>query len=343
MNLREKLKYVLPNILPADPTEAMKGTELIRLVKMQLPQEYSDATIRYHFSIMCCDPTSPIAKVEQGQGYYQRVPNLTGGGMGGPITPYQAKLGLTFENQPEIVDQAVERQQKLRAIYCRLSQIQGNSPFLFEHSFVRDAPLENVWKCPDVAVVDWQLGDEVDTQLTISPDMIRFKQALGVPLFSVTSVKLKLEVNWNSMREDFFQALSNSSWSNQGELVVCAPLLDEQLAEELRRLGNQYGVGISSLGVPMEVLDDIIPHWAIRQMTDREFEALQDLLKPRRLTSSAIQRAFNWPTIEQIRRDNKDFENLWLWIARSLREGRVISYQNFALMSGTEKSAERQH
>ena len=72
MNLRDQLKEVLPDILPANPAESIKGTELIRLVKYSLRQEYSDATLRYHFSILCCDPSSPIAKVDQGQGYYLR-------------------------------------------------------------------------------------------------------------------------------------------------------------------------------------------------------------------------------------------------------------------------------
>src|SRR6478735_354524 len=103
MNLRDQLKEILPEILPSNPTEPIKGTELIRLVKFRLKQEYSDATLRYHFSIMCCDPASPIAKVEQGQGYYlRRVP--AGFSTGGHPTLAQAKLGLMYESTPELVD-----------------------------------------------------------------------------------------------------------------------------------------------------------------------------------------------------------------------------------------------
>ena len=72
MNLRDQLKEILPDILPRNPNQSIKGTELIELVKYRLKQDYSDATLRYHFSIMSCDPSSPIAKVEQGQGYYLR-------------------------------------------------------------------------------------------------------------------------------------------------------------------------------------------------------------------------------------------------------------------------------
>ena len=56
MNLRDQLKEILPEILPSDPSSSIKGTELIRLVKYRLKQEYSDATLRYHFSILCADP-----------------------------------------------------------------------------------------------------------------------------------------------------------------------------------------------------------------------------------------------------------------------------------------------
>ena len=81
MSLRQQLTDILPNILPSSPTEATKGTELIRLVRLRLEGDYSDASLRYHFSIMSCDPASPIAKVEKGQGYYRRtapVPALAG-------------------------------------------------------------------------------------------------------------------------------------------------------------------------------------------------------------------------------------------------------------------------
>ena len=93
MSLRSQLEELLPELLPSDPAQAIKGTELIRLVRLRLGEEYSDASLRYHFSFMASEPDSEIAKVERGQGYYrrmrerdgQRAPRglLAGGGMGG--------------------------------------------------------------------------------------------------------------------------------------------------------------------------------------------------------------------------------------------------------------------
>ena len=81
MSLRKQLSDILPNLLPGNPADSIKGTELIRLTRLQLTGNYSDASLRYHFSIMSCDPASPIAKVEKGQGYYRRsapLPALSG-------------------------------------------------------------------------------------------------------------------------------------------------------------------------------------------------------------------------------------------------------------------------
>ena len=52
MSLRKQLTDILPGLLPSNPADAIKGTELIRLVRLPLDGSYSDASLRYHFSIM---------------------------------------------------------------------------------------------------------------------------------------------------------------------------------------------------------------------------------------------------------------------------------------------------
>ena len=46
MSLRTQLSDILPALLPHNPSEAIKGTELIRLVRLQLTGNYSDAPLR---------------------------------------------------------------------------------------------------------------------------------------------------------------------------------------------------------------------------------------------------------------------------------------------------------
>lgn len=333
MNLRDQLKEILPEILPANPAEAIKGTELIRLAKYRLRQEYSDATLRYHFSIMCCDPGCPIAKVEQGQGYYLRR-TIMGGGA--PVTMTQARLGMFFETDSEVLDQAFSRQQKFRAIFARDMENDGKFPFLFESSFAPGAPYENVWKCPDAAVIDWEAGDVTEHGIRLSPRQLDLKRALGVPPFTVSSVKLKIEVTHDSYREDFFQALSNARWGHTGELVIAAPVEDEQLVEELRQLGTEYGLGVVTYGIRLDDLDEFRPGYQIPEMTPREFEALQQRIHRQRLTSPRP-RGLDWRLIQQVRADNAEFQELFHWVQRCLTDGRAYTWMEFG---GLESSLE---
>ncbi len=340
MNLRDQLKEILPEILPSKPADPIKGTELIRLVKFRLKQEYSDATLRYHFSIMCCDPASPIAKVEQGQGYYlRRLP--TGFAAGGPATLAQAKLGLMFESTPERVDRALTRILKFRAIFERDTELSGRFPFTFESSFAPGAPYENLWKCPDAAVIDWGGGEiSGDGGLALTPKLLELKRAMGVPPFTLASVKLKVAVSHDSYREDFFQALSHARWGHIGEFVIAAPILDEQLAEELRQLGTEYGLGIQVYNLEEDDLDDLPPGYIIHQMTAREFEAVLTRVKRQRLTSPKP-RNLEWRLIEQVREGNAEFQELFAWLQRSLEDGKAYRRQEFAaLMDALGEDAE---
>lgn len=334
ISLRDQLKEILPEILPSNAAEPIKGTELIRLVKFSLKQEYSDATLRYHFSIMCCDPASPIAKVEQGQGYYLRRVAAGFSAAAGTTTMAQAKLGLLFESTPELVDRALARTLKFRAIYERDMDLVGRFPFIFESSFAPGAPYENLWKCPDAAVLDWGSGEVSESGIALSPRLLELKRAMGVPPFTMASVKLKVSVSSDSYREDFFQALSHARWGHSGELVIATPLLDEQLAEELRRLGAEYGLGIQGYNLDAEELDELPPGHIIQQMKPREFEAVLGRMK-RQVLSSARPRTLEWRLIEQARTGNAEFQELFSWVQRCLEDGKAYRRQDFAaLMEG---------
>ena len=330
ISLRDQLKEILPEILPSNPGDSIKGTELIRLAKFSLKQEYSDATLRYHFSIMCCDPASPIAKVEQGQGYYLRRV-AAGFAAVGTATMAQAKLGLLFETTPELVDRALARTLKFRAIYERDMDLAGRFPFIFESSFAPEAPYENLWKCPDAAVLDWGSGEVSESGIALSPRLLELKRAMGVPPFTMASVKLKVSVSYDSYREDFFQALSHARWGHAGELVIATPLMDEQLAEELRQLGTEYGLGIQVYNLDAEELDELPSGKVIQRMTPRDFEAVLGRMKRQALTSPRP-RQLEWRLIEQARTGNAEFQELFSWVQRCLEDGKAYRRQDFGLL-----------
>ena len=70
--------------------------------------------------------------------------------------------------------------------------------------------------------------------------------------FAFIPYEVKKEINRSNYREYFFQAVSNSSWSNEGYLVGAKIEQRDDLLAELERLSNAFGIGIVSLD-----LDDI--------------------------------------------------------------------------------------
>ena len=325
MNLRDQLKEILPALLPANPAAAIKGTDLIGLAKAKLRQEYSDATLRYHFTIMCSDPGSPIAKVEQGQGYYLR--RHSGSGAAPSMT--QARLNMFTETDSEVLGRAGVRLQKLRAVIARDAATAGRFPFLFESSFASGASLDNVWKCPDAVELDWESGEFAGEALNLDAAEMDLKRSLGVPPCTLSGVKFKLEINTHTWREDFYQALSATRWAHTGELVIAAAIEDAQLADELRRLGTAHGLGIVTCGLDLEMLDDLRPAWQIPEMTAREFDALQQRFVRQRLTT-AQPRPLDWRVVRQLRSENPEFGDLFRWLQHSLAGSRALPWEEFA-------------
>jgi hypothetical protein len=60
---------------------------------------------------------------------------------------------------------------------------------------------------------------------------------------------MKRELSMSNLRESFFQAVSNSSWANEGYLA--APNIDESedFRSELGRLSGSFGIGVIELNL----------------------------------------------------------------------------------------------
>jgi hypothetical protein len=314
MSLRKQLSDLLPEYLPPSPRNAIKGTELIRLVRMRLQGDYSDASLRYHFSIMSCDPASAIAKVEKGQGYYRRtapVPALAGA---------QDLLSMTqgrleeFDGDQSAVDHALQRIRKFRAAATRYCEVNGRFPFPFRDVLAKNMPMGNLWKFPDMVVVDWEAGEPTDTGLALDHGTLDLKRRLGLPPYRLQSVTLRILPNHELYREEFFQTLSVSSWSQSGELFYAAPIEDEALADGLRHLSNQFGVGVTTFGLTPEMLDDLPGPEHILTAQPRETEALLERLDVRRISSPRIRDHIDWTALNTIHTENEEVRRLFSWL-----------------------------
>lgn len=310
MNLREHLRHILPEILPTQPSEAIKGTELIRLVRFRLGDEYSDATLRYHFSILSYDPTSPIAKVDQGQGYYLRLKRSSATGSNG-------RHGSFFESVEE-GDLVRQRYLKMLAIYERLSLGRSQFPFVLNGKHGMQLRVDGDWETPDLICADWDVETGADEQPRFDETMISLRRHLGGPEVGITGVTMKLSASLETFSPDFFQALSATRWATQGELVIAEAINDEALVESLRSLGHQFGVGISTLGVDLNALDGLPDAESILGMTASEFEAVQTMLTIHRLTAPGQRPTLDWSTLAQLRKKYPNVSELVKWLSDCL-------------------------
>lgn len=328
MSLREHLRNVLPDILPPDPKDAIKGTELIELVKLKLEQRYSDATLRYHFSIMSCDPSAPIAKVEHGQGYYLRTNTLNSmKSARHMVSPSQATFGDAFGYTTS--NEALLRANKFRAVVARCGENEGKFPFILEDTFGEDAQYEDLWKFPDVISVTWQIGQNAEGAVEFDRDMLQLQRSFGSQPFNLRSMKMKLEVRPDTFREDFFQCLSNSRWAHYGELIIAEPIENDELVEGLRALGTEFGIGVTSYGLSADDLDELPEPGAIRHFAEREMEGLHKLIRFQKISESRPRSELGWDQVRNLRSNNQEIEEMFQWLSHSLDNGQAKPFANF--------------
>ncbi|MBS0353654.1 MAG: hypothetical protein JSR83_07095 [Proteobacteria bacterium] len=339
--LREQLAQLYPTILPTDPTNPIKGTELLTVVKSRLDGEYADQTIRQHFSVMSAEPTSAIAKVSQGYGYYLRpapINVVAGGNADGPFienplpaTP--AEIAGTRNHQ---------REEKFRALYQRYETAERNSfPVHIEHTTAaRQAAGVNKWKFPDVVLLNWEVGKISDSGYQIDRGLLEVKRSLGDQPFRLTSVELKVELSLSSFREHFFQCVSNSKWAHHAQLVAANAIQDETLVMELRRLGTSFDISVLSFGLTNEILDAMPPSNEIISMKEKDLEQWTSKVNMIQISSGRPREALDWEHIEDVRKQSSDFNEVFAWISKCLVDAKVYSFKHYKELNNIQSAYE---
>jgi uncharacterized protein len=87
---------------------------------------------------------------------------------------------------------------------------------------------------------------------------------------SLFSFELKKSIGKGNYREAFFQAVSNSSWANEGYLVAAEISDDDELLAELERLSISFGIGIIRLDVADSDASYILFHATPKKELDWE-------------------------------------------------------------------------
>jgi len=231
VSLRDKLREILPALLPAREEEAIKGTELIARVRAVLGEEYSDGSIRSQFSFIALEPDSCLARVPNGQGYYLRQEGEL------------LSLHNMFESEANASREGNDPLHKALALAVRLYDTAGLGVFVY--------PVDNEgsWAHPDLVAVHWPPGSIDAAGAYILADDTP-QQA------SFCAVCAAMAWDAESCRLAFFRAMACGLWAQEAELLLLGePPLAVQ--EELSRLASRYGVGIRILGADEETLDNL--------------------------------------------------------------------------------------
>lgn len=161
------------------------------------------------------------------------------------------------------------------------------------------------WMHPDLVSVHFPF-DDLDSQT------IEFAENSGQSVLDFYSFELKIEINLSNVRECFFQAVSNSSWANEGYLVALN--ITEDAIEQLSRLNASFGIGVIRLNSSDVHQSEILLPSRSSEFVD--IGAVNDLL-----------------------RINKDFDQFVSTVNASIRAKRVITDVFDKIMSDDDLNA----
>lgn len=95
------------------------------------------------------------------------------------------------------------------------------------------------WNYPDIVGVYFPYNKYKE-------ETLKFLHHTGQEKHKLFSFELKKELSFSNLKESYFQAVSNSTWVNEGYLVVFEEIKDKVL-DELRRLNQSFGIGVIKL------------------------------------------------------------------------------------------------
>ncbi len=104
---------------------------------------------------------------------------------------------------------------------------------------------QNKWNYPDIVGVYFPYNKYFPYN-GYEEETLKFLHHTGQKRHKLFSFELKIRINFSNLKESYFQAVSNSTWANEGYLVVFEEIEDKVLGE-LRRLSQSFGIGVIKL------------------------------------------------------------------------------------------------
>ncbi|WP_100965249.1 hypothetical protein KVD41_00465 [Helicobacter pylori] len=100
------------------------------------------------------------------------------------------------------------------------------------------------WNYPDIVGVYFPYNKYFPYN-EYKEETLKFLHHTGQKKHKLFSFELKKELSCSNLKKSYFQAVSNSTWANEGYLVV--KNIEEDVLDELRRLNQSFGIGVIKL------------------------------------------------------------------------------------------------
>ncbi|WP_286861099.1 MULTISPECIES: hypothetical protein [unclassified Proteiniphilum] len=185
--------------------------------------------------------------IRNGDSRVKRI-KQNGGAYSYYLTKNEQKIGLDILSGEKVISEREKMKARIHKTYEERSLHKLLSSFLkntetysktifHEHSNGKDN--NQIWTHPDMVGVKF-----LNLQTKASQNLL--KSINRVDTFKLSAYELKKEINSDSeLKKAYFQAVSNSSWSNYGYLVAFE--FSDNLYDEMERLNQSFGIGIIEL------------------------------------------------------------------------------------------------
>jgi uncharacterized protein len=105
--------------------------------------------------------------------------------------------------------------------------------------------------------------------------LIEFNKLSENKVLKLFSFEIKKSLHKGNYQEAYFQAVSNSSWANEGYLVTSEIPQDDDLFAELERLTTSFGIGLIQLN--LEDFDSSSVLFPAKIRSDLDWETMNKL------------------------------------------------------------------
>ena len=164
---------------------------------------------------------------------------------------------------------------------------------IYQENSIRKVKGANEWLHPDIVGVYFPFGD-------YAKETMKLQTALNINTIKLFSFEMKKHLDYGNLRQSFFQAVSNSSWANEGYLVCLKIDGDPEFKNELQRLSNAFGIGIIALNA--------------NNIADSEI-----------VCAARYNENIDWDTLDRLAEDSPDFKRFISDLTEDIALGKVKS------------------